>query len=44
LHPLARGHIDELLPKAVAGLLIDLAERNALAGGHSRTQGNGTEN
>jgi hypothetical protein len=29
LHRLPRDHIDELLPEAVAGLLIDLAKRNA---------------
>jgi hypothetical protein len=40
----ARDHIDEPLPKTVAGLFIDLPKRNALARGYSRIQGDGTGN
>jgi hypothetical protein len=44
LHRLSRDHIDELLPKTVAGLFIDLPKRNALARGYSRKQRDGTGN
>jgi hypothetical protein len=39
------GHIvDELLPKPIAGLLVDLPERHALAGGRSRVKSNRARN
>jgi hypothetical protein len=44
LHRLSCDHIDELLPKTVSGLFIDLPKRNALARGYSRIQGDGTGN
>jgi hypothetical protein len=42
LHRLSCDHIDELLPKTVAGLFIDLSKRNALARGDSWVQGDRT--
>jgi hypothetical protein len=44
LYRLSRDHIDQLLQKAIAGLLVDLPKRNALARGDRGVQGDGTGN
>ena len=40
LDHLAGDRIDELLPQAIAGLPVDLPERNSLGGGESRIKAN----
>jgi hypothetical protein len=41
-HGFAGNRVNKLVPKAIAGLLVHLSKRDALAGGDSRVQSDGT--